>query len=181
MKKNTARLSYNIAYCGITIALGLVVMLMAMIPAMTYVVPAISGIIIWTISEQINKKWAILAYVAASLLVFMIIPELESKVYFILFFGYYPVVRDVFEKKLPKGVAYFVKFAVFNAAVILAFNIVAPVIGADRILDGLEFLGDMAVWGFLGMANIAFFCYEICLGTIVFAFRKWLKPRLRKK
>ena len=181
MKKNAAKLSYNIAYCGITVALGIVIMLMAMIPAMTYVVPAVSGIIIWTISEQISKRWAILAYVAASLLVFLIIPEFEAKIYFILFFGYYPVVRDIFEKKLPKALSYLVKFAVFNAAVVIAYNIVAPIIGADKILEGLEFMGDMAVWGFLAMANIAFFCYEVCLGTIVFAFRKWLKPRLKKR
>lgn len=178
---NKSKVAYNIAYCGIAIALSIVVMFAALIPAMTYVIPAISGIVIWTISEQANKKWAILAYVAASFLIFLMIPEMESKVYFILFFGYYPIIRDFLEKLKPKPIAWLAKFAVFNAAIIIAYNIVAPIIGADKIIQGLEFLGDMALLGCLAAANVAFLCYEICLSSIMYAFKKWLKPRLNRK
>ena len=66
--------SFNIAYCGIVVALSVIVMLLALIPSMTYVLPAVSGIFIWTISDQINRKWGFLSYAASDVLCFLIIP-----------------------------------------------------------------------------------------------------------
>ena len=180
MAKNS-NLSFRIAYCGIVVALSVVVMYAALIPAMTYVLPAISGICIWTIKEQINRKWGLLAYVACSLLSFILVPEIEANMYLIMFFGYYPLVSDLLEKIKPTFLSYLSKFAVFDIAVVIAFNVVCLIINIDQVLEGLEGFGDMAVYVLWGAANVAFICYDVCLGAIMFAFKKWLKPKFNKR
>lgn len=173
--------SFNIAYCGIIIALSVVTMLLSLIPSMTYVLPAISGMFIWTISDQINRKWALLAYAASAILCFMLVPEIEADLYYLFFFGYYPIIKDLVEKIKPKPVAYIIKFVIFNIAVVAAFNILSHIMNLEQILEGLEGFGDMAVYVLWGAANIAFIIYDLCINNLFYAFRKWLKPKINKK
>ncbi len=180
MAKNN-NLSFNIAYCGIIIALSTIIMLVSLIPSLTYVLPAVSGICIWTVAEQINKKWGLLSYAASALLCFILIPEIEADLYYVFFFGYYPIVKDTIEKIKPKILSWVAKLAVFNAAVVTAFWILSKIMNLEQILEGLEMFGDMAVYVLWIAANIAFVFYDIALGYVFFAFNKWLKPKINKK
>lgn len=180
MGRNNNRLSFNIAYCGIITALAVIIMFAALIPAMTYVLPAISGLLVWTISRQINRKWALLSYAAAALLCFMLVPEIEADMYFLMFFGFYPTICDLINKIKPKILAFIVKLAVFNVAVVIAFNILCLILNVGQILEGLEDFGEYAVYVLWGAANIAFICYDLCLSPITYAFDKWLKPKFNK-
>lgn len=173
--------SFNIAYCGIMVALSVIVMLLALIPSMTYVLPAVSGIFIWTIADQINRKWGILSYAASALLCFLIVPEIEADLYYLFFFGYYPLAKDIVEKIKPKLLAFAVKFLIFNIAVVIAFNIISHIMNLEQILEGLESFGDMAVYVLWGAANVAFLFYDLCLNHLFFAFRKWVKPKINGK
>ncbi len=173
--------SFNIAYCGIMVALSTIIMLAALIPSLTYLLPAVSGICIWTVSEQLNRRWALLAYAASALLCFMLIPEIEADLYYLFFFGYFPLVKEPLEKIRPKVLAYFAKLAVFNVSVVIAFLILSQIMNLEQILEGLESFGDMAVYALWGMANVAFVIYDFCLGNLFYAFRKWLKPKINKK
>ncbi|MDE7280516.1 MAG: hypothetical protein K2N36_02100, partial [Ruminiclostridium sp.] len=137
--------SFKIAYCGITVALSVIIMLAALIPSFTYLLPAISGLLIWTIADQIDRKWGLLSYGASALLCFMLIPEIEADLFYLFFFGYYAIVKELIERIKPKALAFVIKLAVFNAAVVIAFQILCQVMNLDEILDGLESFGDMAV------------------------------------
>ncbi len=173
--------SFKIAYCGITSALSVIVMLAALIPSFTYLLPAVSGIFIWTAADQLGRKWGFLAYGASAALCFMLIPEIEADLYYLFFFGYYPIVKELIERVKPKILAFVIKFAVFNASVVAAFQILCQIMNLEEILEGLESFGDMAVYVLWGAADIAFIVYDICLGTLFMAFRKWVKPRIFKK
>lgn len=173
--------AFNIAYCGITVALSVIIMLAALIPSFTYLLPAISGMIIWTIGEQIDRKWGLLSYAASAALCFMLIPEIEADLYYLFFFGYYALIKELIEKIKPKVLAVLIKFGIFNLSVVIAFQILCQVMNLEEILDGLEGFGDMAVYVLWAMANIAFIAYDICLKTIFTAFRKWVKPKINKK
>lgn len=173
--------SFKIAYCGITTALSVIVMLAALIPSFTYLLPAVSGIIIWTAAEQLGRKWGFLAYGASALLCFMLIPEIEADLYYLFFFGWYPIIKELIEKVKPKILAFAVKLAVFNAAVVAAFQISCQIMNLEEILEGLEGFGDMAVYVLWGAANAAFIVYDICLNSLFMAFRRWIKPKIFRK
>lgn len=173
--------SFNIAYCGIIVALSTVVMLAALIPSLTYLIPEIAGLCIWTVSEQLNRKWGILAYIASAALCFMLIPEIEADLYYLFFFGYFPLIKEPLEKLRPKVLAFIVKLGVFNAAVVTAFFILSQIMNLEQILEGLEGFGDMAVYVLWGAANLAFIVYDYSLNSLFYAFRRWLKPKINKK
>ena len=174
-------MSFNIAYCGIMVAFSIIIMLAALIPSMTYVLPAFSGLCIWTISEQINRKWAFLSYAASAALCFVLIPEIEADLYYAFFFGYYPLIKELTEKIRPKILAFLSKLGIFNLAVVIAFWILSHIMNLEQILEGLEAFGNAAIFVLWGMANIAFLFYDFASGNLFYAFRKWLKPKLNKK
>ena len=174
-------LSFNIAYCGIMVAFSIIIMLAALIPSMTYVLPAFSGLCIWTISEQISRKWAFLSYAASAALCFILIPEIEADLYYAFFFGYYPLIKELIEKIRPKVLAFAAKLGIFNITVVIAFWILSHIMNLDQILSGLESFGDAAVYVLWGAANIAFLLYDFASGYLFYAFRKWLKPKFNKK
>lgn len=174
-------LSFNIAYCGIMVAFSVIIMLAALIPSMTYVLPAFSGLCIWTISEQISRKWGFLSFAASAALCFVLIPEIEADLYYAFFFGFYPLVKELIEKIRPKILAFLAKFALFNVTIVIAFWILSHILNLDQILEGLESFGDAAVYVLWGAANVTFLLYDFALVHIFYAFRKWIKPKFNKK
>ena len=180
MTGKKSNLSFNISYCCISVALSVISMFAALVPAMTYALPAIAGIILWTINVQISRKWALLSYAACALLCLILVPEIEANLYFIAFFGFYPSIRDFIEKAKPKFLSYIIKLLLFNIMIVLAFQLLCLIISADKILDGLEDFGDYAVYVFWGTANFAFIVYDLCLNSIFYAFNKWVKPKLSR-
>lgn len=174
-------LSFNIAYCGIMVAFSVIIMLAALIPSMTYVLPAFSGLCIWTISEQISRKWGFLSYAASAALCFILIPEIEADLYYAFFFGFYPLVKELIEKISPKILAFLAKLALFNVTIVIAFWILSHILNLDQILEGLESFGDAAVYVLWGAANVTFLLYDFALRHIFYAFRKWIKPKFNKK
>ncbi len=173
--------TFKMAYCGIAAALSVALMLASLIPSMTYVFPAISGMLLWTVSVHISRRWALLAYAAASLLSFMLVPDIEANLFFILFFGYYPIVRSIIiEKVKPSILSKAVRFVIFNIAVVSIYFIICLVFEADKIIEGMEEFGDYAVFILWGLGNVAFILYDICLRCLDIIYKELLKPRFDK-
>ncbi|MCL2693898.1 MAG: hypothetical protein FWE60_02195, partial [Oscillospiraceae bacterium] len=126
-------ISYKIAYCGIICALSVMIMMISLVPGFTYAVPAFSGIFIWSVCFFINFKWALLSYAASALLSTLLIPEIEARVVFIAFFGYYPIIRDRLVVIKPVVLRFVVKLLIFNAACVVSFHVLSAIIGIDKV------------------------------------------------
>ncbi len=179
--KKANRLAFNVAFCGIVTALAVVFMFLSIIPSFAYVVPAFAGMVIWTVTQHMNVKWAYLCYGAACLISIMLIPQPEANMYFVFFFGYYPTLCIVLEKIKNKLIRFFVKLAIFNASVILAYNLFVLLFPLENALEGMEFFGDFAIYAFWGFANIAFVIYDFALATLKEAYIKLIKPKIAAK
>ncbi|MCL2697220.1 MAG: hypothetical protein FWE74_03960 [Oscillospiraceae bacterium] len=179
---NFKQISHKIAYSGIICALAVMIMLVSLIPGFTYAVPAVAGILIWSICFFINYKWALLSYAASCLLLLILLSHsLEANIVYIAFFGYYPVIRDKLIAVKPVVLRLTVKLAVFNAACVAAFQVITLFIAVEQVLEGMERFGDLAVYVFWGFANFAFLCYEFCLSQLEFVIEKWIKPKFLKR
>ena len=94
--------SYAIALSGILSAICIVLMFCTgFIPIGVYILPAVAGLVVWIIYREISRKWALLCYAAVALLALLLTPDIESKLLFTGFFGYYPVIRDLLTKVNP--------------------------------------------------------------------------------
>jgi len=177
----TNRLAFNVAFCGIVSAIAVIVMFLSIIPSFAYAVPALAGIVIWTVSEHLKVKWAYLCYAAVGLISFMLIPEVEADLFYIFFFGYYPTLCILIEKIKNKILRFLVKLGLFNIAVVIAYNITVLLLSAEEMLEGMEDFGEYAVYIFWAIGNVAFIIYDVALGVIKQAYTRVIKPKIASK
>ena len=146
------------------VALASLFMLTSYFPYLTISIPAFAGLFIMVLVIEIDKKWAALSYLASAIIVFFL-AEPEAKLLYIAFFGYYPIVKSLLEGLKSILLEYILKFAIFNAAVILTYTVLASLFGVS--------VGDMNEFGkytagiLLLVAKFVFIVYDIALTRVI--------------
>ncbi|MDR0821024.1 MAG: hypothetical protein LBN40_00970 [Oscillospiraceae bacterium] len=171
-------LCFKVAGCGIATALTVPVMFFGTVPGLAYVIPAISGMIIWFVSDFMSVRWALLSYIACCLILPLIVPAPEAVAFFITLFGWYPTLRPTVMKLKFRVVRGAVKALLFNIPAILTFRLFAELTGMEAMLSGLLFLGEYALPILWLLSNIAFVLYDMCVDQMMYAYGRWVKPRI---
>ena len=174
MTQNSKK-SSKTAVGGVITALSIVLMfLTSVIPTLTYALPAAAGFLITLIVIEIDKKWALGVYVAVSLLSVLLIADKEAAVMYIMFFGYYPIVKAIFEKHFHSMLLWVLKFAVFNVGDVAAFFISTYVFLVP--FEEMEKYGAIAAWGLLAAGNVIFLLYDFAMTNLIRLYLiKWRK------
>lgn len=149
-----------ISLCGVIAALITAIMASSYFPYLTYAIPALAGAFVIIPLFEIGKKAALLTY-AASLLPVFLLAEPEAKLMYIALFGYYPVLKAVFEAFKSRALEYICKFVIFNLSVSLIYFVFAGIFGIEA-----ESFGQFAKYGVIALyilGNVAFLLYDICL------------------
>ncbi len=146
------------AICGMMSALSVVLMFFTTFtPVLMYVLPILTGLIVWLVSQMIDKKWALGVYFSTAIISLVLLTDKEAALTYTLFFGFYPLIKDVFER-LPKAISWIIK--------ILSFNVSAVLIGVVGVfifgLSGEEYneFGKATIPILLTLANIVFIMYD---------------------
>ena len=151
----------NTAVCGLMVALSVVLMMLTtLVPVFMYVIPIITGLLVLFTADFANKKWGVGVYFAAAFLSILLITDKEAALTYALFFGYYPIIKDVIEK-LPKAMAWILKFILFNAAAVGIGVISFYLFGVSG--EEYDEFGKYTIPILLLMANVAFILYDFCL------------------
>ncbi len=168
------------ALCGMTIALTVVLMsLTTLLPVLMYVLPIVTGLLVLIVSYVCGKNYALGVYAASALLSIVLITDKESALTYLLFFGYYPLVKGWFER-FPKVASWVMKLVCFNASAVLIGVIGVYVFG----LSGEEYseFGKWTVPILLALANAVFLLYDkaldknnVLLHRIALKMKKLLK------
>ncbi len=167
----------NVTLCAMMAALASVFMLTSYFPYLTYAIPAVAGLFIMIAVIETDLKWAFISY-AASAVIVGILAEPEAKMLYILFFGYYPIVKALFERLKSRVLEYVFKFSVFNIAVILAYTVVSILFKID--------VGEMGDFGrhtavvLIIAANIVFPVYDIAVSRMAQYYSVKLHPTVYK-
>ncbi len=173
--------SYSIAEGGIIAALAVVLMLFTFFPFATYALPALAGLLMVVIVIDFNLKWAFSVYVVVSVLSLLMTPDREAAIMFIAFFGYYPILKSVFEKLSSRILEWILKFSVFNVAVVGAYYVIINFLGMPDIMGEINELGKYGLWIFLGLANVTFLVYDIAITKLITLYLKWFRPKFLRK
>ena len=123
-----------------------------------------------------------MVYAATALLAFLITPDMEAKILYVLFFGHYPIIKCVAESRRGRVAEWLIKLAVFNAAVVAAYAVLAQVgLSLDEFAIPGVSLPLQAVLGlFLLMGNGVFVLYDVALTRVLPLYFRRFQPRLRK-
>ena len=171
--------SGKIALGGMLTALGVVLMfLTGLIPIGTYALPAIAGVLLIVAVIEIGAKWAWMIYAAVAVLSLLFAADKEAALLFVLFFGYYPVLKSFLERISNKVLSWISKFAVFNVAVVACFFLAVNFLQLPK--DSFTVFGIYLPWVFLILGNAVFLIYDIALSGLVATYVEKLHHRVTK-
>lgn len=169
--------SKKTAFCGLIVALSVVSMLLAYFPYFTYAIPAFAGALMFLICIEIGRTWALVSYIAASIMV-LFLCEKESATLFAGFFGFYPIIKGVLEQYLKTPLAWVLKFLIFNVAAVISYLVITFLFGIP-FFDG-SFTPQIYLGVILLLGNVVFCLYDIGLTRVISAYIVRLHPRISK-
>ena len=152
----------SIAAGGLLTAFAVVVMLVSnLMPSGMYTFPAVSGVIVYVLSFAAGRPYSWVSFVVVSILSFFLCSDKEAPLCFILFFGYYPLLKEQIEKIRFKAAAYIVKLLVFNAAGAGIWLLLVFVFSVPFEEFSVFGIGLPAV--IIAVLNIVFILYDLAL------------------
>ena len=167
--------SIKIALGGVIAALSVVLMMTSgVITSLGYTVPMIAGLLLMVLVMEFGTRFTFLVYIAVSIISIFILGNKESAILYISFFGYYPIIKSIFEKKLKKILCWVCKYIVFNIAMCAFYFITSKILMISY--DDVEFLGKYSLLLLLAAGNILFLMYDILLTRLITIYIfKWRK------
>ena len=171
--KNTKK----ITLCGMVAALAVVVMLTGYFPYLTYAIPAIAGLLMIVPLIECGVGWSFATYVSSAVLTF-VIGETESKILYIMFLGYYPILKSLIERIRKQLVDWLLKLLCFNAAAIAFYYISSAVFAVSY--DDFGMFGKYGAVIFLAVCYIVFVLYDIGISRVASYYMLSLHDKIKK-
>lgn len=171
--------SMKLAFCGVIAALSTVLMfLTGLAPTATLALPAIAGCLLIPVVVEAGLAWGAGVYGVCCVLSFLLAPDREAFLFYLLFFGYYPVLFAVLGRIRGRVLRYAAKLLVFNAAVALEVLLSVYVLGVPvESFFILGWIGPVVMWL---LANAVFILYDLALDGLILQYYRRLHPRLGK-
>ncbi|MBQ7116207.1 MAG: hypothetical protein IJN94_07320 [Clostridia bacterium] len=167
----------NTAISGLMTALSVVLMMLTtLVPVFMYVIPIATGLVVLFVADISDKKWGVGVYFSTAFLSLFLITDKEAALTYALFFGYYPLIKDIIEK-LPKAWGWLLKLALFNASAVGIGVISFYLFGVSG--EEYEEFGEFTIPILLIMANVAFVLYDFCITKNRFLLMR-LSERFKK-
>ena len=158
-------------------ALASALMLTSYFPYLTYTIPALAGLFMMVPLIECGVSWGFGTYVVSSAVIF-ITGELEAKILYVMFLGYYPIVKSLIEKMRKQAIEWALKLLCFNVAAI-AFYYVSTVLFAISFDD----FGEWGKYGaiiFLALCNVVFVLYDIGISRVASYYMIAMHDKIKK-
>jgi len=176
------KLAFRISLGGIISAVCLMLMFFtSLLPMLDYTIPAFAGFLMVVMIVETSPKWAVTTYVVVSTLCFIVTPNYEATMLFVLFMGYYPILKFYLDRLENKVLSWTIKYVVFNVAVVIFFLVFQYVFTSVDLLEGMEMFGRFAIPILWLMGNIMFLLYDIVLGQLVDLYINWFRKKILRR
>lgn len=166
-----------IAYSGVATALSVVMLFLGSIFwVLGYTMPLVASLVMIILLDSISQKSALLTFVSTSIISFILLNDKECVLLYVLFFGYYPLIRDKINEIKPKFLSYLLKFITFNAAMVLTQVLCVYVFGIP--FD--DMLGKWGIVVFVLCLNLVFVVFDKLYTLLLKLYRIKLKKKVEK-
>ncbi len=174
---NARQMSSRVALGGIVAGLCIVIMFLSgIIPALYIVAPMFAGLLMIILAEEVSTGWAWLTYIAVSLLSLFVMFDKESALMFVLFYGYYPILRRKIERISSKAGKWAVKYAVFNAFLAADIFATTKLLGLPTYTEQ----GKGMLIATVIMFNFVFYFYDRILAQAGWFYQKYFIDLIKK-
>lgn len=151
--------SKGITYPAIATALSVVLIFVSeILPSGQLGVVACASVISLIIAQRFGIMSAVYIYAATSILSFLLIPSKTAVFLYILFFGFYPVIKILFDK-LPKALSWVLKLITVNISLLLIYKVLSAAVLSYSIFKKYVLL-------YFLIGSIVFIVFDIGVGQI---------------
>ena len=172
---NDMKKSSKITLCAICSALSFVIAMLGHIPVINYSAAAIAGLFVMIPLVEISIPYAFATYITSAVLIGLF-GEIETKILFILLFGFYPVIKAIVEKISNHIIEWILKLAIFTGSITLAYFLMKYLLNID--VDNFGPLGKYGVVIFLVLSSVAFVLYDVAISRISMFYFIRIRPHL---
>ena len=176
MNRNTRR----IAVSGMMVALATAILLLGgVIPAATFVGPAMAGLLTLPVLVEGGRRFALGAWLAIAALALMLCPDKEAALLF-AFLGWYPVMKWPLDAKLPGWRGVPVKLLLWNACAGAMAAMIFFVFRMDQVMAEYREMSRAMLAVFIVLANVTLVLYDRLLNIMAVVYVRKLRPKLFK-
>ena len=176
-KNRSSQATKRLTVCAMLSALGVILLWIgSMIEVVDISMAVIASLfcVFAVIEYGGSAPWLIFA--VTGLLSLLLLPQKTPAVMYLLFFGYYPIIKEKLEKR-SRTVAWVLKELVFNVALVAMILLSHFFMTVGETADSLLLL----YVAFAVLAEIAFPVYDVALTRLISFYLYRLRKRLRIK
>ncbi len=168
IKKSTKRLTL----CAVMVALGVVILSIgSLFEVLDLTTSAFAAMLVVLVVIEIGGFWPWLVYASTGLLA-LLLPLKLAAAFYLLFAGYYPILKEKIEKLRSRFVQWAIKLAMMNAALTVA------ILAGKYILMIPETELDFT-WMLYPVGNAAFILFDIALTRLISVYVYRWRKKLR--
>lgn len=176
MNKHTRR----VALSGMMTALATAILLMGgVIPAATFVGPALAGLLLIPVFVEGGQRLALGAWIAVSVLALMLCADKEAALLF-AFLGWYPAVKWRLDARLPGWRGVPLKLLLWNLCAGAMAAMIFFVFRMDQVVAEYREMSRVMLVAFILLANVTLLIYDRLLGIMAVLYLKKLRPKWLK-
>lgn len=168
--------SLKIAVCAVFTAMSVVLLFLGGAAfALVYIMPMITSFLMIILRKTFGISASLITYISTGILSFILVPDRECMLMYVLFFGFYPIIYPSLQKtgffRFP------LKFLIFNVMLSLVQLAMVYIFGVP-FLEGDE--GIIIIVIFALLMNILFIIYDFTIKNTFMLYEKKLEKRIKK-
>lgn len=166
-----------VAYSGIMTALSVVLLFLGSISvSLGYAVPIFTGLLMIFLIESVSVNSAVITYFAVSLLSLLLLNNKETALFYVLFFGYYPILRIYIQKIKLKPVRIILKLFLFNVSMTAVQLILVYILNIP--FDNI--FGKLGIILFALALNFIFVLYDITYDKLLIIYDRKFRRKIER-
>lgn len=170
--------SAKIAFCSVTGASIILLMFLGnIIPIATYAVPCLASMLMMIAMEECGERYAWALFFAICALSFIIIADKELLLIFMLFLGYYPMLKKHIEKLRFPAVQAVLKLAAFNLAIAVVYMLLLLVFPISDLISRVSHHGHGDNYRFDRARQYYFYPIRLCAEQSMGSIPKKASPQ----
>ena len=174
--------SSQVALGGLISALCVILMMMTgILPFLSYAIPAMAGFLMVVMVIECGTKWAIVVYIAVSILSLLISPDKVAAFIFVFFLGYYPILKGSIEKLPSSMLQWAIKLVLFNICIVASYLLMIYVLKMPEVMTEMGDFGKYTGVITLALGNFVFVVFDIALTRIISAYILWFRPKFLRR
>lgn len=168
MRKEIKKITLSSIFSSLIVVM---ILLGTFLEILDITIAAVCSLAVYIVHLEAGGKYPFLVYLTSSILCLIFIPLSSATLYFVGFFGYYPILR-FFLKNKKKLFRKIVCFVVFNISTILLMLLFKAVFALQNEPASIYVL-------LIITSNVFFFCFDKLLDVFFVIYFKLLRNKIK--